>query len=167
MFTTREVQNMTTHLDFDRLEKRERTVSRIRNTIVYAFLILWALVVLFPFYWMLLTSVKGYGAYNSEYIPQLFTLSPTLENYLEAFTAVPLADYFLNTLVFTLITTALMMIVTVLAAFAFARLNFRGKNGNSVLLRVTRVYARERKDENNTVVWTRHFPLPSQATRSQ
>ena len=119
---------MTTHLDFDRLEKRERTVSRIRNTIVYAFLILWALVVLFPFYWMLLTSVKGYGAYNSEYIPQLFTLSPTLENYLEAFTAVPLADYFLNTLVFTLITTALMMIVTVLAAFAFARLNFRGKN---------------------------------------
>ena len=119
---------MTTHLDFDRLEKRERTVSRIRNTIVYVFLILWALVVLFPFYWMLLTSVKGYGAYNSEYIPQLFTLSPTLENYLEAFTAVPLADYFLNTLVFTLITTALMMIVTVLAAFAFARLNFRGKN---------------------------------------
>lgn len=119
---------MTTHLDFDRLEKRERTVSRIRNTIVYAFLILWALVVLFPFYWMLLTSVKGYGAYNSEYIPQLFTLSPTLENYLEAFTAVPLADYFLNTLVFTLITTALMMIVTVLAAFAFARLDFRGKN---------------------------------------
>lgn len=119
---------MTTHLDFDRLEKRERTVSRIRNTIVYVFLLLWALVVLFPFYWMLLTSVKGYGAYNSEYIPQLFTLSPTLENYLEAFTAVPLADYFLNTLVFTLITTALMMIVTVLAAFAFARLNFRGKN---------------------------------------
>ena len=119
---------MTTQIDFDQIEKKERTRTRIQNIFVYTFLILWALIVLFPFYWMLLTSVKGYGAYNSEYIPQLFTLSPTLENYLEAFTAVPLADYFLNTLVFTVITTALMMIVTVLAAYAFARLNFRGKN---------------------------------------
>ena len=119
---------MTTNIDYDRIEKREKTFQRIRNIFVYAFLSLWALMVLFPFYWMLLTSVKGYGAYNSEYIPQLFTLSPTLENYLEAFTAVPLADYFVNTLIFTIITTALMMVVTVLAAFAFARLNFRGKN---------------------------------------
>ncbi|MBQ7887761.1 MAG: carbohydrate ABC transporter permease [Clostridia bacterium] len=119
---------MITNIDFDQLEKKEKARQSIRNTLIYAFLVLWALMVLFPFYWMLLTSVKSYGAYNSEYIPQLFTLSPTLENYLEAFTAVPLADYFVNTLIFTVITTALMMIVTVLAAFAFARLNFRGKN---------------------------------------
>lgn len=119
---------MTTQIDFDQIEKKERRRARIQSIFVYTFLILWALIVLFPFYWMLLTSVKGYSAYNSEYIPQLFTLSPTLENYLEAFTAVPLADYFLNTLVFTVITTALMMIVTVLAAYAFARLNFRGKH---------------------------------------
>ena len=117
-----------TNTDFDKIEKRERISRNLRNTLVYLFLILWALMVLFPFYWMLLTSVKSYGAYNSEYIPRLFTLSPTLENYLEAFTAVPLADYFVNTLIFTVITTALMMIVTVLAAFGFARLNFRGKN---------------------------------------
>lgn len=119
---------MTTQIDFDQIEKKERRRARIQSIFVYTFLILWALIVLFPFYWMLLTSVKGYSAYNSEYIPQLFTLSPTLENYLEAFTAVPLADYFLNTLVFTVITTALMMSVTVLAAYAFARLNFRGKH---------------------------------------
>ena len=119
---------MTSNTDFDRIEKQEKVRQGIQNTVVYVFLILWALMVLFPFYWMLLTSVKGYGEYNSEYIPQLFTLSPTLENYLEAFTAVPLADYFVNTLIFTVITTALMMIVTVLAAFAFARLNFRGKS---------------------------------------
>jgi len=119
---------MTSNTDFDRIEKKEKKRQSIQNAIVYVFLIFWALMVLFPFYWMLLTSVKGYGAYNSEYIPRLYTLSPTLENYLEAFTAVPLADYFINTLVFTVITTALMMIVTVLAAFAFARLNFRGKN---------------------------------------
>ena len=128
MFTIREDTSMTTKISFDQLEKREKARQRVRSTVIYAFLVLWALMVLFPFYWMLLTSVKSYGAYNSEYIPQLFTLSPTFENYLEAFTAVPLADYFINTLVFTVITTALMMIVTVLAAFAFARLNFRGKN---------------------------------------
>lgn len=128
MFTIREDKGMITNIDFDQLEKKEKARQSIRNTLIYAFLVLWALMVLFPFYWMLLTSVKSYGAYNSEYIPQLFTLSPTLENYLEAFTAVPLADYFVNTLIFTVITTALMMIVTVLAAFAFARLNFRGKN---------------------------------------
>ena len=86
------------------------------------------MLVLFPFYWMVLTSVKSYGAYNSEWIPQLYTLSPTLQNYRDAFTAVPLAGYFTNTIVFTVATTALMLVVTVLAAFAFARLNFRGKD---------------------------------------
>ena len=83
--------------------------------------------VLFPFYWMLLTSVKSYGTYNSEYIPKLFTLTPTLSNYADAFRAVPLGRYFLNTIIFTLATTAAMLVVTVLAAFAFARLQFRGK----------------------------------------
>ncbi len=100
----------------------------ISKVAIYGFLTLWALMVLFPFYWMLLTSVKSYGAYNSEYIPKLYTLAPTLENYVEAFTAVPLGKYFLNTIIFTAATTAIMMIVTVLAAFAFARLEFKGKH---------------------------------------
>ncbi len=99
-----------------------------QKIITYVLLTLWALIVLFPFYWMLLTSVKSYSAYNSEYIPTFFTLSPTLQNYAEAFTAVPLARYFLNTVIFTAATTAIMLVVTVLSAFAFARLNFRGKN---------------------------------------
>ena len=77
---------------------------------------------------MLLSSVKSYSAYNSEFIPQLFTLSPTLQNYADAFTTVPLGGYFLNTVIFTLATTAIMLIVTVLAAFAFARLDFPGKD---------------------------------------
>ena len=119
---------MDKHMDFERIEKREARSKKVRNAVIYTFLSAWGLMVLFPFYWMILTSVKSYSAYNSEYIPRLFTLSPTMENYIEAFTAVPLADYFLNTLIFTVITTALMMVVTVLAAFAFARLEFRGKS---------------------------------------
>ena len=109
-----------------------RTASQRRKAVVkgfvYAFLIFWALVVLFPFYWMVLSSVKSYGDYNAEFIPQFIAKNPTLENYLSAFSAVPLADYFWNTLVFTLGTTAIMLVVTVLAAYAFARLEFKGKN---------------------------------------
>ncbi len=100
----------------------------VTKTITYTLLILWALVILFPFYWMVLTSFKSYSAYNSEYIPKFFTLSPTLQNYVDAFTAVPLGRYFLNTVLFTVVTTALMLVVIILAAFAFARLDFRGKN---------------------------------------
>ena len=95
---------------------------------IFGLLIIWGIIVLFPFYWMLLTSVKSYAAYNAEYIPQFFTLTPTLENYIQAFTAVPLARYFVNTIIFTVATTALMMIVVVFSAFAFSRLEFKGKD---------------------------------------
>ena len=115
-------------MDYEKIERSATLRKRAVKTVTYIGLALWGIMVLFPFYWMILTSLKGYGAYNSEYVPQLITLSPTLENYLHAFTAVPLADYFLNTLIFTVITTAVMLVVTVLAAFAFARLNFRGKD---------------------------------------
>ncbi len=114
--------------DYDKLEKRMRAGNAVRKTLTYVFLTLWALMVLFPFYWMILTSVKSYGAYNSEYIPKFFTLSPTLENYVSVFTEVPLSRYFLNTTLFTVATTVIMMIVIIPAAFAFARLEFKGKN---------------------------------------
>ena len=115
-------------MDYEKIEKSAARRNRILKGITYLFLTFWAIMVLFPFYWMVLTSVKSYGAYNSEWIPQLYTLSPTLQNYRDAFTAVPLAGYFSNTIVFTVVTTALMLMVTVLAAFAFSRLNFPGKD---------------------------------------
>lgn len=113
------------------LQKAERRIkgkSRVSKVLTYIFLGLWALMVLFPFYWMILTSIKSYGEYNSEYIPSFFALAPTFQNYVSAFTEVPLSGYFLNTLLFTVATTAIMMIVIIPAAFAFARLNFRGKD---------------------------------------
>ena len=115
-------------MDYQKIEQAALRRNRVRKGVTYTGLVLWGIMVLFPFYWMVLTSVKGYSAYNSEYIPQLFTLAPTFENYIHAFTAVPLAVYFVNTLIFTVATTAIMLVVTVLAAFAFARLNFRGKD---------------------------------------
>ena len=119
------MQNQT---NYEKLERAARTRSRIGAVIKYTLLSFWGLVVLFPFYWMILTSIKSYAAYNSERVPLLYTLAPTLQNYLDAFTTVPLLDYILNTVIFTVLTVALMLLVSVLAAFAFARLNFRGKD---------------------------------------
>ena len=119
---------MEQQLDFEKIQKKNNRRSQIRKIAVYFFLSLWALVVLFPFYWMVLTSVKSYGAYNAEHVPAFFTLSPTLQNYVDAFTTVPLMGYLLNTLIFAVATTAIMVVVSTLAAYAFARLEFRGKN---------------------------------------
>jgi len=127
METGTEMQ-IKTNLNYKKIETAARRRQTAKNVIVYGLLSLWGLMVLFPFYWMLLTSVKSYSAYNSEYIPKLFTLSPTFRNFVDAFTTVPLARYLANTLLFTVATTAIMLVVTVLAAFAFARLEFAGKN---------------------------------------
>ena len=77
---------MENQMDYIKIEKSARRHQKIRNIVTYIFLTLWAAIVLFPFYWMVLTSVKSYGSYNAEHVPRLFTLAPTLENYKEAFT---------------------------------------------------------------------------------
>lgn len=119
---------MEDNYDYEKKEKTAKKKSIAGKVFVYFCLVLWAIIVLFPFYWMILTSIKSYSAYNSEFIPEFITLSPTVQNYVDAFVTVDLGDYFLNTVIFTLITTAIMLVVIILAAFAFARLEFRGKN---------------------------------------
>ena len=119
---------MERNIDYDKLRLAAQRRHQAKMTVIYTLLAVWAVMVLFPFYYMILTSVKTYSSYNSEHIPQLITLSPTLENYAQAFSAVPLGKYLANTVIFTLLTTGIMLVVTVLAAFAFSRLSFRGKN---------------------------------------
>ncbi len=114
--------------DYDKIGRKAKGLKILRNVITYTLLSFWGIIVLFPFYWMILTSVKSYGQYNSEYVPKLYTLMPTIKNYVDAFTTVSLGRYFVNTIVFTVVTTLLMMLVIVFAAFAFARLQFKGKD---------------------------------------
>ena len=129
MFTThKRIETMSNQTDYDKISKNAKTRKTVGNIVLYFLLSLWAIIVLFPFYWMVLTSVKSYGSYNSEKIPSFFTLSPTMQNYIDAFTTVSLGKYLLNTLIFTVITTAIMLIVITLAAFAFARLEFKGRD---------------------------------------
>mgnify|MGYP004537758665 CR=1 FL=1 len=119
---------MSKQVDYEKIKRAAKVKKNAADVAVYIFLSFWAVIVLFPFYWMLLSSLKSYSAYTSEFIPKFFTISPTLQNYFDAFSAVPLGKYFLNTIIFTVATTALMLVVITLAAFAFARLEFRGKN---------------------------------------
>ena len=119
---------MTKTKGFDLVERHTKIKKRALNILIYLALGLWALFVLFPFYYMILTSLKSYDAYNAEFVPKFYTLAPTLENYLEAFNSVPLLDYLLNTLIFTVATTALMLVITIPASYAFARLSFKGKD---------------------------------------
>ena len=115
---------------FMRMKNFKLSKKNVKTGITVALLGIWALIVLFPFYFMIITSLKSYGGFNSEMdiISKLFVTSPTFESYVTAFSAVDLAKYFANTLVFTLVTTGIMLIVTVLASYGFARINFKGKN---------------------------------------
>ena len=116
------------HKDYEEIQRRAMVRKRVGKGFTYAFLAIWAVIVLFPFYWMILSSVKSYSQYSSEFVPQFITTNPTLENYMTAFTAVPLAKYLLNTVIFTVGTTAIMLVVTVLAAFGFSRMSFKGRD---------------------------------------
>ena len=109
-------------------KKNHKTGEYIRKGVTYLGLTAWALMVLFPFYWMLLTSVKSYSEYNSEYVPKFYSSSPTVQNFLDAFRTVSLGRYLVNTLIFTVVTTVIMLAVVTLAAYGFARLSFPGKD---------------------------------------
>lgn len=114
--------------EYKTIKKKSKNLKVVRSSVLYTLLTVWAAVVLFPFYWMILTSIKSYSSYNSEFVPRFYAVSPTIQNYVDAFSKVSLGRYFANTLIFTVSTTAIMMVVIILSAFAFARLQFKGKN---------------------------------------
>ena len=106
----------------------QQTVAKILAKIaVYAFLGVMALIVLFPFYWMLISSVKSLDEYILA-VPTFFPQEFHFENYIDAFTTANLGTLFLNTVYVGVVSTALSLVITVLSAFAFARLEFKGKN---------------------------------------
>ncbi len=109
-------------------KKKRSALEILRMVCIYLFLGIWAILILFPFYWMILTSIKSYSAYNSETVPVFYTLAPTFDNYISAWKDTNLAKYMLNTVIFAVTTTFIMVVVSLLAAFAFARLDFKGKN---------------------------------------
>ncbi len=110
---------------------RVRALQSITKPLViagtYAFLLLMALIVLFPFYWMIISSLKSLAEYKMS-VPTFWPLQVVLQNYLDAFTTAKLGRLFLNTAYVGIMSTLLSLVITVLTAFAFARLEFKGKN---------------------------------------
>ena len=103
---------------------------------VYAFLMLMALIVLFPFYWMIISSLKTLTEYRLS-VPTFWPKTIMLSNYAEAFKAAGLGRLFLNTLYVGVVSTLLSLIITILSAFAFARLEFKGRDAMFGLLLAT------------------------------
>lgn len=113
--------------DMHNMAARQRVIKIISQFLLYAFLIFMALIVIFPFYWMLISSVKSVSEYRLS-VPTLFPREIMLSNYLEAFTTGNLGRLFLNTMFVGIVSTLLSLVITILSAFAFARLEFKGKN---------------------------------------
>ena len=106
---------------------RSRAVGIIAKAFCYAFLIFMALVVLFPFYWMIISSLKSLEEYRQS-VPTFWPQKVLWSNYAEAFTAASLGRLFFNTAYVGIVSTILSLVITILSAFAFARLEFKGKN---------------------------------------
>ena len=113
--------------DVKRVERNAKITKIIVNIIIYLFLGLLAIAILFPFYYMLISSVKTYEEYTLS-IPTLWPRKFVFGNYAEAFTTANLGSLFLNTLYVGLVSTLLSLVITVLSAFAFARLEFKGRD---------------------------------------
>ena len=95
-------------------------------TLTYVFLLLMALIVLFPFYWMLISSVNPLEEYRLS-VPTFWPQTLLLSNYVDAFTTANLGRLFINTMIVGVVSTLLSLVITILTAFAFARLQFKGK----------------------------------------
>ena len=122
--------------DMQKISSRQRVVKVAVQVMLYAFLITMAIIIIFPFYWMIISSLKTLDEYKLP-VPTLFPQSPQPGNYVTAFNQASLGRLFMNTLYVGLVSTLLSLVITVLSAFAFARLEFKGRDAMFALLLAT------------------------------
>lgn len=113
--------------DMQKQTNKQKVVQIVVKVLIYAFLCFMAIIVLFPFYWMIISSLKSFEEYR-ESVPTFWPRHVIFQNYQTAFTQAKLGSLFLNTAYVGIVSTVLSLIITVLSAFAFARLEFKGKN---------------------------------------
>ena len=113
--------------NIQKVSSQQKVVKVLVQILLYTFLVTMAVIVVFPFYWMIISSLKSTVEYRLP-IPTLFPETIMWGNYAEAFTAANLGRLFINTMIVGLVSTILSLVITVLSAFAFARLEFKGKN---------------------------------------
>ncbi len=113
--------------DMEKVGATQRTVKVLATILLYVFLITMAIIVLFPFYWMIISSLKTLTEYQQS-PPTFFPKQIVWGNYVEAFQTANLGKLFMNTMYVGVVSTLLSLVITVISAFAFARLEFKGKN---------------------------------------
>ncbi len=113
--------------NIQKVSAKQRVMKIVVQVLLYTFLCVMALIIIFPFYWMIISSLKTTTEYRLP-VPTLFPQQIMWSNYIEAFDAANLSRLFVNTVIVGLISTVLSLVITVLSAFAFARLEFKGKN---------------------------------------
>lgn len=119
--------NVMRERDISKVTANQRVIKVVVQVLLYAFLIIMALIILFPFYWMIISSLKDYEEYTMS-VPTLWPRVIHMSNYAEAFSQASLWNLFKNTMFVGIVSTLLSLVITVLSAFAFARLEFKGKN---------------------------------------
>ena len=112
--------------NMQQVSARQKVVKFVVRLALYLFLLVMAAVVLFPFYWMIISSLKSLAEYRLS-VPTFWPQKILLSNYLEAFTTASLGRLFLNTMYVGVVSTLLSLVITILSAFAFARLEFKGR----------------------------------------
>ena len=129
--------NATMHeQNIQQVSVRQRIMKLLVMIMVYGFLLLMALIVLFPVYWMIISSLKSLAEYRLN-VPTFFPRKILFSNYAEAFTTASLGRLFLNTMYVGVVSTIASLVITVLSAFAFARLEFKGRDTMFGLLLAT------------------------------
>ena len=120
-------ENIMHEKDIQKTSLRQKIVFALVQVFLYVFLLLMAVIVLFPFYWMIISSLKSLSEYR-ESVPTFFPRKVMFSHYAQAFTSANLGRLFMNTLYVGVVSTILSLVITILSAFAFARLEFKGKN---------------------------------------
>ena len=112
--------------DMQQITAKQRVVKVLVQILLYTFLTVMAIIVIFPFYWMIISSLKNYEEFRSS--TTFFPMQLDFMNYAEVFKDGQLLSFFLRTAIVGVVSTLLSLVITVLSAFAFARLEFKGKD---------------------------------------
>ena len=133
-FTTKSVsdsdilaQAVMREKDMQKVSTKQRIMKTLVQIGLYLFLGIMAIIVVFPFYWMIISSLKTLTEYELK-TPTFFPQKFNWVNYANAFNKANMGRLFLNTLYVGVVSTLLSLVITILAAFAFSRLNFKGRD---------------------------------------
>lgn len=153
---TKDTDNL--QMDIEKQKKQQKIFFIVRQVLIYIGLAFFALLCIFPFYWMIMTSFKTQAEYELE-IPTMIPQQWVGTNYSDAFSYSNnlFVQTLVNSLVVGIFSTAISLVLTILAAYAFARMNFKGKNLLFTILLMTMMIPGELFTTTNYVTTVRDF----------